>query len=362
MIGLYESILSDMEDIFTTGDVIADEMVINDPDSKLRGIFSIEKKHEKPFKLDYSNGKNLIVDYKNAKWGDFIVYGDQQVGNISDTINIDTLTLEGNAKIWANENTYKCLCNNIIADSINILCSRENSIKNLNITAKKTNPDDNLKHINSISIDGCPYISNCNFEIYEDSKVFTKYGLRFNRIPELKNINSNTIDRINILDSLATYPVPGGKSPRLAEDIKEKMSKLFNYNYKLTAINAKTEKTDEYNIKSLTSIIRILKHYSYNSYDKFPYSLNKNIKLNDIIDVSGFKNLQFINISDRKYKTGILLVNTNSKFYNTDAVQDIIYRYRFYLLKTIYNQKLNEFIKEAPVTADGWQVFLYYCV
>ena len=107
-------------------------------------------------------------------------------------------------------------------------------------------------------------------------------------------------------------------------------------------------------MKSIRKLITSKEFYN-REFTEWPYRLKKGVKLSDFIDVSQFKELRTLTISDSKM--GIIFENVNAQV-------DMHSAYFVDMLKQTWNSKkkghsTKDIVNLSPVTDDGWRVILF---
>lgn len=338
MITLYESILSDMDDVLSSGDNTIDDIAINSAGSQFRMMFPTIA--EKPFEIIKKNGNKIFRVNKNRRTSDW-VYADSGYA-ISDVIkDVDTVEIEGTATIVCDENISKVLAKNIVSDRINIYKCKE--FKDTNLIINNLNVSRFFASIVTFSKD-LKCISNCNIETKNSDNLFK---LVFSSLPELKNVSSNSINEIVITPSTIVF----GDNKNLSNDIDSntKLTNLFDFGYKVTYSDDAGDLV--FNIRNFKDIRKlIINHSKIAKYDIWPIKIKSNAKLTNFLDVSKFSNLDKIHIND--LKIGILFIKSNSK-----ELPRVINTFKYNMLCKSHYTDLN--INDIPETADGWKVIIY---
>lgn len=352
MKSLYESILSGMDDIIDMGDNIVDDVIINSDNSVLKQIFP-GNTSEKPFEIEGSNNYKIL----SIRGKGLLAYCDE--GNISDVItNVKELKKFGPLHIVAGDsldgNSIKdSLCETIIAPSISV--SNAVNINGVNFIVKKL-------------IDwGIPFIqfsnktkklTDCSIEV-EPRKNFTSKAM-FTSIPEFKNVTSDTVEELHIRYATSNFSY-GVKEFTTAVLSNTKLTGLFEFNYELNYKNGVGD-DKKVKVKDLETLrkMTLAKDNSMRVYSEWPIRLKQNAKLSDLIDVSGFKNLRFITISDDKF--GICFENLK---HPKNQEYGMAWQNMYSMLKerpaTISRRNdkaMKDMIAKIPVTKDGWRIML----
>lgn len=353
MISLYESILSGMDDILDVGDDMAAAIMANGQDSALRKMFNAYG--ETVFEIEGTKTEKIL----NVKaWGRSgnVISCDKTLGKVSDTVaNISEIRVFGPADISGGDDIdiKEYMTKTIIAPSISI--HNTPVIKGVTFSVKK------------IADNGIPLIQfgketqkiiDCTIEV-EPRKSMASKAI-FTRIPEFKNVNSETVEELHIRynSSKFNYDAKSFTESILANS---KLTGMFEYGYSLEYNNSKGD-LKKIKVKDLSTLKKMTSagDSSFRIYSEWPVRLNANAKLSDLIDVSGFKNLRFITISDDKF--GIMFENINhSKSQMYSAVHTQIYgmlKEKPAVVTRANKDVVNDIISKIPVTKDGWRIML----
>ena len=366
MITLYESILSDMEDIIDKGDEISDNIIINDENSNLRNIFSIRPPGTmgaiiNPLSITgKNNDKTLTIKSGARKPFTGNIYGNGKYGSISDTISgVSTLCINDTSTIYASKDINKVLCNTIISDSIVLdgyTYLDDTNINNINLLAKQLeNKNEKISTIinSRIALDNISSLTNSQLEVENKRITFYNTLTISHKIPTFKNVKSNSIQNI--------YISTNDKSNKIGLNLSI-FNNLFETGYKLDC-EYNEDKYTSFKVKDIMSLKKMLnctkRTYKFSEY---PYRLSKSNKLTDIFYVSKFYKLQKITINDFKNKIGMIFINTNSSYYNSDKCKQEIEAFKYAALHLEFVQSyptIDKFIADAPTTVDGWKVIIY---
>lgn len=369
MITLYESILSDMDDIIDKGDEISDNMLINDENSNLRNIFSIRAPGsmgalKEPFIISGKNDKTLLIKVgaRSPSIYSSYIYGNNKYGSVSDTVSdVSTVWIEGGANIYTNKDINKVLANTIISDNITLngyTYLDDTNISNTTFIAKKSERIQASNLIKNIILKNISSLTNCTLEVEaHKSDNSTRLGIT-HKLPTFKNVKSKSIQYIYISNGVDD----GNGNKPMPIDLS-RFNALFETGYSLKC--SYDDKTTSFKVKDLLSLKKVVnitnKTYNYD-FSEYPYKLKNSAKLSDILDVSKFDSLQSIVVNDWKNKLGMLFINTKSPYYKTDKCKNYINGYKYNLARKANNgnfQDISVYMSEAPITSDGWQLFLY---
>ena len=178
----------------------------------------------------------------------------------------------------------------------------------------------------------------------------------FYNLPEFDNVRSNSVCYIDITDNPIKFN--GVKSQDLFSSARFK--KLFDFGYELSYIDDFVVQTSgKVTIKDMKGLRKLVtaKDFYNREFAEWPYRLKSGAKLSDFIDVSQFKGLYSITITDKKM--GVLF----EKVDDPHAKQHASYAYFTDMLKQTWEEKSghkrNEIDNLIPVTADGWRVIIF---
>lgn len=342
MRGLYESILSDIEDQLDFGDAKVPEVAANMEASDLRNFFGIGVGVEKPFEFS-EGGKTLIVNPLSR----FLRVNDSALNDIVST-KIETLVCKSSFG-YGYINPSEKLCNCIKADSFTFNDFAAVTFKDMEIHAGNYSGDRVFPNINFNSGKASAELTNSRLEI--DYSITKSALLEFaGDIPIFKNVKSDTIKRIEITDRRGIQF--SDKKLNAIADIfgNKRWNDLFEFGYVLE--EKRPNYGNEIKIKSMKDFRKLVASRNFWNYefDQFPYRLKKGAQLSDFIDISGFKNLHNIQIHDNKMN--VLFINTK------------ISNIRSYVGHVSASLKQNVRITNSiydipyPVTADGWMVII----
>lgn len=349
MKSLYEtlrgSILSDIDDTLDLGDAITTEYVINAKNSEARKFFNIPEYVENPFTIKNENGaKTLICNHKSS---DNLVLN--KPNQMFDVIGekIDKIILKTLLDIYSN-NISEDICKSIQAPVISIY---SNNIKDVNFSTIQTDVRSYFPNINITSGEDSIVISNSEFNI--DYKYTSSAKLNFvGNIPIFKNVKSNIRD-IEILDR---GPIIFSSGNNIADIFGNPVwNNIFEFNYTINSINKKTNKSKSIKIKNMMDIRKLVASTKFyeTSFSEWPYRIKEGSKLIDFLDISKFKDLRRIRISDDK---------VNIIFYKSNKFSDHVNPKNVYfydMLKPDRDPAIKkEMHKHIPVTSDGWEVII----
>lgn len=353
MISLYESLLADIEDTLDIGDDATAGIMANEKDSALRKLF--QAYGETAFEIEGTRTEKIL----NVKaWGRAgkVISCDKTLGKVSDTIaNISEIRVFGPADILAGDNIdiKEYLAKTIIAPSISI--HNVPVIKGMTFSVQK------------IADNGIPLIQfsketqkliDCTIEVEPRSSMPSR--AIFTRIPEFKNVDSETVEELNIRYSSSKFNY---EAKPFTESImaNSKLTGMFEYGYALEYTNAKGD-LKKIKVKDLSTLKKMASasDNSFRIYSEWPVRLNANAKLSDLIDVSGFKNLRSVTISDDKF--GICFENIkhikNQKYGMAWQNMYSMLKERNVVVSRSNENAMENMIAKIPVTKDGWRVML----
>lgn len=342
MRGLYESILSDLEDQLDFGDAKVPEVVANLEASDLRDFFGIGIGVEKPFEFS-EGGRTLIVNPKSR----FLRVGDSKLNDIVST-DVETLICKSSFG-YSYSNPSKKLCSCIKADSFNFNEFAAVSFEDMEIYAGNYSGDKIFPNIIFNSGKASAELTSSRLEI--DYSITRSALLEFTGdIPIFKNVKSDTIKRIEITDRRGIQF--SDKSLNVTANIfgNKRWEKLFEFGYELD-MNA-GGRTSVVKIKNMKDFRKIIasRNFWNTRFDQFPYRLKKGAKLSDFIDISGFKSLHNIQIHDNKMN--VLFINTK-----IGSIKEFVGHVSASLKQNVV---ITNSIYDIPypVTADGWIVII----
>ena len=353
MKSLYEGILADIEDTLETGDDHVVNIMANSEDSPLRKMF--QAYGETAFEIEGPRNEKILNVKARGRAGK-VISCDKSLGKVSDTIaNISEIRIFGPADIQggADIDIKEYLAKTVIAPSISIHDTPV--IKGMTLSVQK------------LADNGIPLIQfgketqkliDCTIEVEPRTSMRSK--AIFTRIPEFKNVNSETVEELHIRynSSKFNYDAKSFTESILANS---KLTGMFEYGYSLEYNNSKGD-LKKIKVKDLSTLKKMTSagDSRFRIYSEWPVRLNANAKLSDLIDVSGFKNLRFITISDDKF--GIMFENINhSKSQMYSAVHTQIYgmlKEKPAVVTRANKDVVNDIISKIPVTKDGWRIML----
>ena len=347
---LYESLLDNDDELFDrTGNVVVNDE-INDPNSEFRKLFRLDYLSSymqgRPIEgtpLNYDN-KTLYVDDDVIRDNLYVkiesrLY-DKTLNDFCDGIKSLECKICG-LKICTDGKVLddKLICKNISAPNISLMSKNINNV-NLNIInsdAKGTNMIRSRRpgrDIRPFLMFETPFdyinISNTTMT----NNIAVGIALQFTNIPVFKNVKAKGFKRIRIYD------------PGLFDQADPIWDKVFDWSHVGETINGPRKIN---NIKKLVATANNRKKYAPAPGNNL-YKLKEGFKLTDLIDISGIKGLEYINIEN----------NHVTIMFAKDL--DILRRYAV-LTQTLCGFKkpigLDHIINslDIPQTADGW-----YCI
>lgn len=334
---IYESLLGKTSDKVKRASLDTVAMAGNEPSSDLRRYFGMPNWVKDPFSVD---GDTLVV---NLSKGTTVITSEH--GTLSELIGskFNKLRLYG-MSLFKDMNVKDIVHTNIEAEETRF--DEDCTIEDMNI---KTIPGPNKRY--PIIMMYGNTIKNTTLEI-DYSKVGESFGyIRSVGIPTFINVKSESIPGIRIESSLAAESLI--KDPR--------WGKIFEFGYKLGYRTTFQDKFKFTTIKSMDDIHKLVKSKQFRTrdYDQFPYRLKNGAKLSDILDISQFKNLKKVVLTD-----GIkdLIQITFEKVDSCPEKDSIVSKYPMSILIRERKERIlgnpNLMLEEIPVTADGWRVLI----
>jgi hypothetical protein len=180
----------------------------------------------------------------------------------------------------------------------------------------------------------------------------TKIGhIRSVGIPTFINVKSDSIPGIRIESRLTAESL-----------IKDPCwGKIFEFGYKLGYRTTFQEKFKFTTIKSMDDLHKLVKSKQFRTrdYGQFPYRLKNGAKLSDILDISQFKNLKKVVMTD---SIKDLIQITFEKVDSCPEKDSIVSKYPMSILIRERRERIlgnpTLMLEEIPVTADGWRVLI----
>ena len=334
---IYESLLGKTSDKVKRAGLDVVAMAGNEPSSDLRRFFGIPNWSKTPFSVD---GNTLVA---NLGTGTSVVTSEN--GPLSELIGgkFNKLRLYG-MSLFRDMNVKDTVHTDIEAEEIRF--DDDCTIEDVNI---KTIPGPN-KHYPIIMVYGNT-IKNSTLEI-DYSKVGESFGyIRSVGFPTFINVKSDSIPGIRIESRMAGESLI--KDPR--------WGKIFEFGYKLGYRTTFQDKFKFTTIKSMDDLHKLVKSKQFRTrdYDQFPYRLKDGAKLSDILDISQFKNLKRVVVTN-----GIqdLIQITFEKVDSCPGKDSIVSKYPMSILIRERKERIlgnpNLMLQEMPVTADGWRVLI----
>lgn len=334
---IYESLLGKTSDkVKRVGlDVIA--MAGNEQSSDLRRFFGIPNWVKDPFSVD---GNTLVANLSTGTTTVTSEYGplSELIGNKFNKLRLYGLTL------FRAMNFKDIVHTDIEAEEIRF--DEDCTIEDVNI---KTIPGPN-KHYPIIMMYGNT-VKDSTLEI-DYSKVGESFGyIRSVGIPTFINVKSDSIPGIRIESRMVGESLI--KDPR--------WGKIFEFGYKLGYRTTSLDKFRFTTIKSMDDLHKLVKSKQFRTrdYDQFPYRIKKGVKLADFLDISQFKNLKRVVVTN-----GIqdLIQITFEKVDSCPEKDSIVSKYPMSILirerKEYIFGNPDLMLQEIPVTADGWRVLI----
>ena len=354
MKSLYEGILADIEDTLDLGDDMAAGIMANEKDSVLRKMF--QAYGETAFEIEGTKTEKILTVKARGRAGN-VISCDKALGKVSDTVaNISEIRVFGPADILggADIDIKEYLAKTIIAPSISV--HETPVIKGVTFSVQK------------LADNGIPLIQfgketqklvDCTIEVEPRTSIASRAV--FTRIPEFKNVNSETVEEINIRYNSSKFNYDA-KSFTDSIMANSKLTDMFEYGYELNYTNSKGD-SKKIKVKDLSTLKRMAaaSDNSFRVYSEWPVRLNANARLSDLIDVSGFNNIRAITISDDKF--GICFENLkhhkNQKYGMAWQNMYSMLKERPATISRSNDKAMENMIDKIPVTKDGWRVMIY---
>lgn len=329
---IYESILDDIDVQMDNGFTDVSNSVFNANNSEMRKAFNISRV-VKGDVFDVSGKEN---DYTLKVSADSSV--DFSNNNLQKLVpGLKTLIVDGLfnfncsnlTKLTPNE-----VCNKITASTLGFY--NVSSLDGIDLIAQHMSGS---RYFSSLSFDQTlESISNCKLE-----NQATNY-IMFQRIPKFDNVTSSSIFTINILRHKLTSSKFWDK--KLFERLFETK---YDIEYKLLTDNS-INKTSIKSFKDIEKLIKSPEHYS-REYLTDAIRLKPGAKITDFIDVSGFMNIEKIQISGDRW--GMAFIKDNM----VDTTKNLIMHHTNLSIGKKYSDWGN--IKTSfPKTDDGWYVIV----
>ena len=327
---LYESILDDIDIQMDNGFADVSNSIFNADNSEMRKAFNISR-IVKGDVFDVSGKEN---DYILKVSADASV--DFSNNNLQKLVpGLKTLIIDGlfnfncltTTKLTPNE-----VCNKITASTLGFY--NVSSIDGIDLIAQHMSGS---RYFSSLSFDQTlESISNCKLENHATNYIM------FQRIPKFDNVTSSSIFTINIL----IHKLASSKfwDKKLFERLFETK---YDIEYKLLTDNS----INKVSIKSFKDIEKLVKspdHYS-REYLTDAIRLKPGAKITDFIDISGFMNIEKIQISGDRW--GMAFIRDNM----VDTTKNLTLHHTNLSIGRKYSDCGN--IKTSfPKTDDGWYV------
>lgn len=346
---LYEGLLKGMEDTLESGNIEAAVIAANQHGSDARKLFKVPDYYESPFTVTEENGK-LVFTIDVGPNG---IWCECPKMNMCDVLtDVDIIKSVGGIRIIAPDNDImEKLCKTIIADNVSVHAATE--VKDVELFAKNISP---RRVIPNMQFDTTvKKLTNCRLEI--DLTSSTAARAVFYSIPEFDNVRSESIRYIDITGNPIKFN--GVKSNDIMSDARFK--KLFDFGYQLDYVDDfVTETPGSVAIKNMKDLRKLVtnKNFYNREFAEWPYRLKPGAKLSDFIDVSQFKDLYSITITDKKM--GIFFERVDDPW----VKQHASYAYFIDMLKQTFKDKKkghtrSDINDSIPVTADGWRVIIF---
>ena len=351
MRSLYHGILADIEDTLSTADIETAVTAGNIRGSELRKMFSGIDYDDEPFSITDEAGENVFtVSVKNsiASW---ICSNGQK---LSDHIgNIDAVKVVGGAIISA-DNIAEDICKKIISDTIIV---RAENVEDVTFIVRPLT--NGLRKIPTIQFnEQIKKVVNCNLEV--DYGATAHGRLVMHNLPEFNNVSSDSIQTIEISDG---NPIVFAGDKKKGVDIfgSPKWKNLFEFGYTIGSVTGANDDATAHQIKDMKAIKKLVSSKDFYSrvFGDWPYRLKRRFKMSDFLDVSKFKNLHRVVISDKRM--GVIFENINHPYSKkTPAISS----YFIDMLKQTWQANTkghgkHDIVNNVPVTDDGWRVIIF---
>lgn len=327
---IYESILDDIDIQMDNGFADVSNSIFNDNNSEMRKAFNISRV-VKGDVFDVSGKENdYILKVSADSSVDFSNNNLQKLVPGLKTLIVDGLfnfNCSNPTKLTTNN-----VCNKVSASTMGFY--NVSAIDGVDLIAQHMSGS---RYFSSLSFDqALESISNCKLENHATNYIM------FEKIPKFDNVTSSSIFNINIVRYKLTPTKFWDK--RLFERLFETK---YDIEYKLLTDNS-INKTTIKSFKDIEKLIKSPEHYS-REYLTDAIRLKPGAKITDFIDISGFMNIEKIQISGDKWGMVFIrekMVNTtkNLTIYNTHMS---IGR-KYSVCSNIYTS--------FPKTDDGWYV------
>ena len=329
---IYESILDDIDVQMDRGFTDVSNSVFNDENSEMRKAFNISRAVKGPV-FDVSGKENdYILNVSADASVDFSNNNLQKLVPGLKTLIVDGLlnfNCSNPTKLTANE-----VCNKVTASTLGFY--NVSSIDGVNLIAQHMSGS---RYFSSLTFDQTlESISNCKLENHATNYIM------FSKIPKFDNVTSSSIFIINI----NRYKLTPSKfwDKKLFERLFETK---YDIEYKLLTNNS-INTTSIKSFKDIEKLVKSPDHYS-REYLTDAIRLKPGAKITDFIDVSGFMNIEKIQISGDRW--GMVFIR--------EKMVDTTKNLKMYHTNMSIGKKYADWSNmntSFPKTDDGWYVIV----
>lgn len=329
---IYESILDDIDVQMDNGFADVSNSIFNADNSEMRKAFNITR---------LTKGDVFDVSGKENNYT-LKVSADSSI----DLSNNNLQKLVPGLKTLIVDGLFNFNCSNPTKLTPNNVCSKVSastlgfynvsSIDGIDLIAQHMSGS---RYFSSLSFDHTfESISNCKLENHATNYIM------FQKIPKFDNVTSSSIFTINIMRSKLT--------PTKFWD-KKLFEKLFETKYDIEYKLLTDNSINKITIKSFKDIEKLVKsseHYS-REYLTDAIRLKPGVKITDFIDVSGFMNIEKIQISGDRW--GMAFIRDNM----VDTTKNLTMHHTNMSIGRKYSDWSN-IHTSFPKTDDGWYVIV----
>jgi hypothetical protein len=329
---IYESILDDIDVQMDKGFSDVSNSVFNDENSEMRKAFNISRV-VKGDVFDVSGKENdYILNVSADASVDFSNNNLQKLVPGLKTLIVDGLfnfNCSNPTKLTSNE-----VCNKITASTLGFY--NVSSLDGIDLIAQNM---PGTRYFSSLSFDHTlESISNCKLENHATNYIM------FQKIPKFENVTSSSIFIINI----NRYKLTPTKfwDKKLFEKLFETK---YDIEYKLLTNNS-INTTSIKSFKDIEKLVKSPEHYS-REYLTDAIRLKPGVKITDFIDVSGFMNIEKIQISGDRW--GMVFIR--------EKMVDTTKNLKMYHTNMSIGKKYADWSNmntSFPKTDDGWYVVI----
>lgn len=330
---IYESILDDIDVQMDNGFTEVSNSIFNDDNSEMRKAFNITRL-TKGDVFDVSGKENdYTLKVYNIPVGASIDLSNNNLQNL--VPGLKNLIVDGLFNFNcsnSNKLTPNNVCNKVSASTIgfyNVL-----SIDGVDLIAQHMSGS---RYFSSLSFDHTlESISNCKLENHATNYIM------FQKIPKFENVSSSSIFIININRHKLTPTKFWDK--KLFERLFETK---YDIEYKLLTNNS-INTTSIKSFKDIEKLVKSPEHYS-REYLTDAIRLKPGAKITDFIDVSGFMNIEKIQISGNRW--GMVFIRDNM----VDTDKNLTMHHINMSIGKKYSDWSNIYTS-FPKTDDGWYI------